>query len=890
MLQNIGKYKVVKLLGAGGFGAVYLADDQKLHVQVAIKVFQVKNEQQARQATSASFDAIGVLKQRFVDEARILRKLSVNPYIVEVYDLDEMSDGTPYYVMPYLPHSLADELGKDAFTQGTLEHLAKNKHPKRLAPSQAIGYLKELLEALSAVHQAGLIHRDIKPDNVLLNEQGQVQLCDFGIAKLAHGSESESGVAMGSRNYMSPEQKESAKHVKASSDVYSVAALAYRMLTGQLPVARFQDPIFYAPEIGPAVNALILAALSQAAGDRPWDATQFLNQLYPAIQHDEQGSPDNIGDIEQTATWQGSSASIKTELKPLQQQIERQLFTYGEVSVVSLEQLKPLSAIAGLDSQALTAFIKQLENQHADKITALKTWLLMLDQQIKDSKGKLDAKSIQTINSSGAALGKNDDFINARIAEQQAWYQQQTAQTHSAHSQEPVAGAIGLSHYLTKHKLPRQFGLLLLIGLIGLLIVIIDKSWWPTEQQSVTVTPFTSEVRGEDLQNIPGQAALLPLTIISMPAQAHIDIAGYGAVISANATHLAQGEYQITVSQAGYISQTKLIRLSGEQALVETINLQPQLYPLQIATAQPDASILVDDNRNYTPDMLLPYGQHKLSISKPGYVSQSILIQLDDKHSAFSFQLERILPKPIKALLDGLVQIPAGDFIMGLQGQQKEQKPAFKVNIKTFSLMSTEVTFAMWQSCVSAGSCSHVPFDEGWGKEDRPVINVSWFDIVEQFIPWLNRTTQHNFRLPSEAEWEYAARSGSQGRYSWGSQINCRNARYGFYTKQCGKQKSTDKVRSYQANAFGLYDMHGNVYEWVQDCWNDNYNGAPSNGEARLSGDCQRSVLRGGSWINDAKSLTLVVRNRHDRKARLNFYGFRLVQTSLPDATKKASQ
>jgi formylglycine-generating enzyme required for sulfatase activity len=856
MLLKIGKYKVVKKLGAGGFGAVYLAEDEKLHVQVAIKVFQIKNEAEAQNATSASFDAIGVLKQRFIDEARILRKLSVNPYIVEVYDLDEMSDGTPYYVMPYLLHSLADELGKDAFSQGALEGLSKQQYPKRLPVVQAINYLKQLVEALSAVHQAGLIHRDIKPANVLLNSQGQVQLCDFGIAKSALSNDSQSGLAMGSRNYMSPEQKESAKHVQPSSDIYSLGVLAYRMLTGQLPVARFEDPLCYAPDIGAGLNALILTALSQNALQRPLDGTDFLNQLHKAIKLDEKNLLDNSAYSEDSATWQASGAEIKSELKPLQQEIERILFSYGEISPINFFHLQPLSAIAGLDDPTLQQFIEQLQRQHAAKLTPLLTWLALLKQTINDNQGELDPRSRASIISSGRALGKSQNFVEQGITRHLALYRAEQGTQHVNGS-----AAEGLSAKALNKSGRRQVQPLILISIAALLMLISGYFWWQNYQQTQSL-PVPDSAQSTAEQKLLEQKEL----------------------------EQKQQEQQLVNA-----SQNQTAQQTDKTVLVEPSELTVELYPFKVLVSlaeqaaeqtarenaeQFDGEVRINDQHTYQSGMSLPYGQHKISVSKPGYVSQVAVFTLDAQHNEFSFRLQKELPQAIHQLLSGLVKIPAGRFIMGLQGKEKEQKPAFSVNISTFTLMNTEVTFAMWQSCVDAGGCSHMPADEGWGQAERPVINVSWFDIIEQFIPWLNQTTEKTFRLPSEAEWEYAARAGSTERYSWGSQINCQNARYGFYTKQCGQQKSTNKVQSYQGNAFGLFDMHGNVYEWVQDCWNDNYYGAPKNGQARLTGDCQRSVLRGGSWLNDEKSLTLVARNRHDRNARLSFYGFRLVQAN----------
>ena len=140
--------------------------------------------------------------------------------------------------------------------------------------------------------------------------------------------------------------------------------------------------------------------------------------------------------------------------------------------------------------------------------------------------------------------------------------------------------------------------------------------------------------------------------------------------------------------------------------------------------------------------------------------------------------------------------------------------------------------------------------DEGWGRGRRPVINVSW-DDAQDYVAWLSARTGGAYRLPSEAEWEYAARAGTTTKYSWGNEIGVNRANCG--ANRCGDQwEYTAPAGSFRPNAFGLFDMHGNVWEWVQDCWQASHAGAPVDGSERLSGDCAVRVLRGGSWFYDS--------------------------------------
>jgi formylglycine-generating enzyme required for sulfatase activity len=225
----------------------------------------------------------------------------------------------------------------------------------------------------------------------------------------------------------------------------------------------------------------------------------------------------------------------------------------------------------------------------------------------------------------------------------------------------------------------------------------------------------------------------------------------------------------------------------------------------------------------------------------------------------------------------GLNDEPCEDFEWVNKKQQVRQR---SVATNSFFMAETETTWALYQLCIDAGSCPDNTADGGdnaWGKDSRPVIEVSWNEITGAFLPWLQRRTSKNYRLPTEAEWEYAARAGSISRYAWGADIDCQRARFGYSSGDCGKLFRTDPVKMYAPNAFGLYDVHGNVWEFVADCWN----GEPSPGSSTPDGVCQEFVLRGGSWLNDAHAVRSASRFRHDRRFRESGDGFRLALDGL---------
>jgi formylglycine-generating enzyme required for sulfatase activity len=202
--------------------------------------------------------------------------------------------------------------------------------------------------------------------------------------------------------------------------------------------------------------------------------------------------------------------------------------------------------------------------------------------------------------------------------------------------------------------------------------------------------------------------------------------------------------------------------------------------------------------------------------------------------------------------------------------------PQHEVTIaKPFAVSKTEVTFAQWDACVASGACRRVG-DNGWGRGDRPVINVDSGD-AERYAEWLTRMTGKPYRLLSEAEWEYAARAGSKTRFTFGDD-DSQLGRHAWYFRN--SDRKTQTVGTKAANGFGLYDMHGNVYEWVADPWHDNYENAPSDGSVwRADPVPNRHVVRSGSWYFDAKNLRSASRAGPPPDLRDGNVGFRVART-----------
>ncbi|MBL6957372.1 MAG: serine/threonine protein kinase [Rhodospirillales bacterium] len=276
-MKQIGKYTVISGLVKTDFSDIYLCQDPVLDADVAIKVFNPKGKNVGKKAKYGP----KVWRARFIEEARLLARLD-HPYIVAVRDLAFTEDDKPFFVMPYYPANLIYEIGKDVFDEEGIAKLKPQWRPRRLAVKRAITVLRQVLAALAFLHHKGLVHRDIKPGNVLLTEKGggSVKLCDFGMVKQPEtSSHSRSGIWIGTLDYIAPEQRRSAREVDAHADVYSAGALAYRMLTGTLPVGAFPPPHKMVPEIPRGVSNLIMRSLNRAPANRPFDAGMMLRLL-----------------------------------------------------------------------------------------------------------------------------------------------------------------------------------------------------------------------------------------------------------------------------------------------------------------------------------------------------------------------------------------------------------------------------------------------------------------------------------------------------------------------------------------------------------------------------------------------------------------------------------
>jgi formylglycine-generating enzyme required for sulfatase activity len=223
-----------------------------------------------------------------------------------------------------------------------------------------------------------------------------------------------------------------------------------------------------------------------------------------------------------------------------------------------------------------------------------------------------------------------------------------------------------------------------------------------------------------------------------------------------------------------------------------------------------------------------------------------------------------------------MISVPAGSFSMGSSTDDPSEKPVHHVTIGApFAIGKYEVTVDQWNACVAASACQKLTPESNTNKA-APARDLSW-DDAQQYVKWLSKTTGKPYRLPTEAEWEYADRGGTTTAYWWGEQMRKGNAN----CKDCGDpwhKEGPESAGSFAPNPLGLYDMNGSVWEWTADCWHNSYQGAPADGHAWDSPGCDMRVIRGGSWREGGNYMLSATRFKYSSGVRQSQDGFRVVK------------
>ena len=810
------EYRLDAVLGAGGFGITYRAYDANLDKFVAIKEY-LPVEFATRTAASTVVPHSNTDAQdyhwgltRFLDEARTLARFD-HPHLNKVHRFFE-SNGTAYMVLEYIQgETLADRLSREP-------HLEEDALQR---------LLDEVLSGLAVVHEAGYVHRDIKPGNLMLREEdGSAVVLDFGAARQAVGQRSKPITSILTPGYAPIEQYDSkADDVGPWSDIYALGMVAYRCISGmgdsELPdaVARMLAQTKGGTTLLPAVEA----------GKGKY-SPKLLEAIDWAMEVDEEARPQSV------AAWrQALAGGSRRKSSPK---------SVRKAAAQSARGTTPERTGMRWSSVALTVVIVALLG--AGGWWGWQAYPAFFEKGDVDVPGEApqEAQTGEKVASTGQTPPPVNEAIEQPVIKEPALSSEKAEVARLLASAEANLEAQRLTSPAWNNAWGNYQRVLELVpahpdaiqGMERVIESYMDLFGTAVEQEEFDkASGYLTRIRD-----------LHPDSLALEEGEKRLE-----AARQAHAARMADIERQ-RIAQASEAHWAAFDTALAEENLSDAAGILVQVRDLN-----PEAPELAE-------------GEMRLA-------------ELERKRQEAEVKARQFAGE--------MVSIPGGTFHMGdSRGVgEDDERPVLSVTVPTFRIGKYEVTFTQWDACVADGGCERYrPKDEGWGRGNRPAINISW-DNAKSFIDWLNAKTGGNFRLPTEAEWEYAARAGSTTMYHFGddeSQL-CRYANhadsstdYDWRNKDCsdGIGKRTADVGRYQPNKFGLYDMHGNAWEWVEDCWKDNHISAPTDGKAWVSGDCSQRVIRGGSWASAPWALRSSNRYGDAHSYRLDDQGFRVAQ------------
>ena len=863
---RLGEYEIESVLGAGGFGITYRAYEANLKKVVALKEYlpsEIATRTHTRTVlpTSPAHQADyqwGL--ERFLDEARTLARFD-HPHLNKVHRYFE-AHGTAYLVLEYVEGEPLSALLRQ---QQTL----RQGQVKRL--------LADVLSGLEAVHAAGYVHRDLKPGNLMVQPDGSVVVLDFGAARQAVGQRSKSLTSILTPGYAPIEQYDTkAEDVGPWSDMYALGMVAYRCISG-LGDADLPDAVTRSRAGRKGSRDLEPAA---SIGRGRYDE-RLLRAIDWAIQVEETERPQSISEwgtaLPPLDDWEPPRSPQPSAFEPERPEPDPEGSTSRLPRWVTVAGIVALIVAVGGGAYWLGQRAPVTPTEQASAPQPV-----VPESQPVESPAPQEPVSAPSIE-------------EAPVVASTPVVPEPSVPAPPDHA--ALEAALGLGR---EERIMIQRGLHALEYAPGPA----DGAFGPSTRQALTqwqtakgyvATGYLDRAQADVLLAVGRERVPVGVFVVETdPAGAEVELLGIEESYRAG-LELPVGRYQVEVWAEGYESQRVWVEHteSGEPHRVALAAIR---QPFTITAEPAGAQIrLLNASERYAAGMALPAGEYQVEVSADGYrtVTETVV------HGAEPTERRVVLAwagrRPGERFRDcptcpELVVVPAGSYRMGSpvseEARADAEGPVHRVTIgQPFAVGVYEVTFAEWGACVAGGGCNgHRPDDEGWGRGQRPVI-VNW-DDAQAYVRWLSRQTGQTYRLLSEAEWEYVARAGSTTPFHFGRTISPRQANYdGNYTYGGGRRgqyrERTVLVGSFPPNAFGLYDVHGNVWEWVQDCWNENYVGAPRDGRAWERGDCSRRVLRGGSWFSKPGGLRSAYRGGITADIRDYYYGFRIAR-SLP--------
>ena len=987
---QLGHYRLLEVLGVGGFGVTYLGEHVSLGHRVAVKEY-LPNEFAVRAGTTvhpkspANREDFEWGLARFVDEARTLTRFR-HPNLVRVSDYFE-ANSTAYIVMDYEDGEPLDKL---LDRHGTLTE------------AQLKRVLLPVADGLRQVHAAGFLHRDVKPPNIFVRRSDETPvLLDFGAARNALGRKSRSMTAVVTPGYSPPEQYETDGEQGPWTDIYALSALCFKAMTGNRPeesIRRsrllFQDrkdplPSLEAKGVSGYSSQFLAAVdwgLRVIETERPQSLDEWLAQLGDA--------PAAISAGRRT----GSPTPPEAPVRPVAQERAgigaKGVLLTGAAAVavgVTLYFVLAYEVLVGSATAQAGSRFRDCPECPEMVVVPAGSFLMGSPDTEEGRVGNEGPVHRVTIGSSFAVgvyevtVSEFGRFVDAtgHSAGNVCYALQDDVFAHrnGFSWRNPGFGQDGSHPAVCVNWEDAKAYVAWLSRITGERYRLPSEAEWEYAARAGTRTArWWGEGESGQCAHANGADASLGYSWVIGCSDGHSQTAPVGN-FRANAWGLHDvlgnawewtedcwngnyrsapsdgsaweyGDCDVHVLRGGSWNEEprslrSSVRLWSDTDTIDfTIRIRDSLtgfrvartltpldelwgQPFTVATLPSRATVhLLEHAEAYRPGMVLPPGDYRVEVSALGYETAWRTV----RHGGSQPTNQRIAldssGRPFRDCADcpEMVVVPAGRFRMGdLAGVgDEDERPVREVRIAwDFALGRHEVTVGQFRRFALATGhrtnaeqdpdegcwTMEIPTRNKWDwtagrswrsleyqiEDDQPVVCVSWRD-AQAYVGWLSERAGKPYRLPSESEWEYAARARSEAKYHFGND-EARLCAYGNVADEtklpngyvwnnkapCGDDAVYPvHVGSYQANDFGLHDMHGNVWEWVQDCWNGNYQGAPRDGSAWESGDCSRRVLRGGSWNGDPELLRSANRDWHNSGVRSFHGGLRVARTLTP--------
>ncbi len=759
--------------------------------------------------------------ERFQREATIVGQLS-HPNIVSIYDIGRHED-LNYIAMDYLPNGSVHD-----------------KMVTGLSGEDALRVTKDIANALDHAHEKGYIHRDIKPENILFRADNSAVLSDFGVAKGTAVSSrmTQVGSVVGTPHYMSPEQTKGNK-VDARSDLYSLGIVLYEMLTGTLPYQGDEAVTIALKHISAPIPKLPIQYLAyQKILDKllakdPEQRFQRGRDVTAAIEEMEKNKLSSTVNPQQpidASVWGLLNALLSVslnaigwrwrKLRQLRWSPDQGFYTRPGTKITAIFSISPNDQ----QNTAINRAIRSTQVNHAfnTKSRSLTTVIL----------------GVAVLIALWCTISIWIAFDSENAFEKPGFFKKMALATADI--------------FIT---LPTQ------------------------KFVTSTASHSKSSMASSSVQS-------------SAEAMGSVEAMGTTAVTTTNTTSSIDANLAMVSDVTD--SATSTDTASSIEALSEMASSASSAtitYALYVSTTPSDARVrILNIPDRYQSGIQLPVGRYHIEVSKVGYDNFRAWIEINSQDVTMDISLNKTispgtelsseLTTRIRSQGPEMISIAAGSFIMGNKDDSTSM-PMHKVFIPNpFAISKYEITFEDYEIFAQATKRS-IPDDNGWGRGNRPVINVSYFD-AKAYTQWLSETTGKKYRLPTESEWEYVARAKTNTLFWWGNdardasgRANCRRGCSSKFSGLFGSK--TAPVGTYPANAFGVYDTAGNVEEWIEDCYADNYSKHPVNGQAFQTKNCEARVVRGGSAKGDLEEIASHARDYHRPEIYNQHLGFRVV-------------